>query len=66
MWQEAPGPAQVAMELPLSRSPGSTLLPSNLAALLGVWISFRAGLVVAKQTQCIKRLPKPPAAVFVG
>lgn len=63
-------PAQVGMELPLSRSRGtgwreaSLFVLSSLTSLLEVWRSFRSGLVVAKHTQCIKWLPKPPAAML--
>ncbi|KAK1341609.1 hypothetical protein QTO34_018024 [Cnephaeus nilssonii] len=45
-------PAQVGAELALSgslrRPAGGALRPCSLAALLGVWRSFGAGLVVAK------------------
>lgn len=42
-------------------------MPSSLAAPLGGQrrFSFRAGPVVAKQTQCIKGLSERPAAIFV-
>lgn len=69
MWPEGPSPAQVGSGLPLSsslwRAGGAVLLPCGLATPPGVWRSFRAGLVVAKQTQCMKRLPRPPATIFV-
>lgn len=63
-----PGWALVSTGLPLSRSPGmageAPLWPSSLDVLLVVWRSFPAGLGVAEQTQGVKRLLKPPAAIF--
>lgn len=40
-------------------------MPGSLAAPLEGQRCLRAGPVVAKQTQCIKRLPERPAAIFV-